>query len=181
MTGSSDFLDFGFVLWLIPEPASENLIQEEINNLAQQLGGPVFRPHLTLVTHIEKREPAVLELFQEKLKLLSEIDLEFIKVSTRNTYFQSVFLQASSTSFIMNLNIELRKMFEVEGTHFFNPHLSLFYGVLSAPKFKIASRLLSTTLPIKIRFDRIECHRIEGSMSSWKKISSQPLCSDSKN
>src|SRR3989338_2483853 len=102
-------------------------IKATIDQLSKRYQGPQFDPHMTLLGEIE----ADLSELEQKVKKLatglSKLELSLGPVSFSTTYFQSVFVRINSTAKLMQLNIDAKKLFDMEN-NVFMPHISLLYG-----------------------------------------------------
>lgn len=116
-----------YSLWLIPSGPIYSKLKSVIDNLSKSHGNPTFEPHLTLLGDIEGEIPEITEKMQILAETTKNLDLALSEVSISTTFFQSVFVRVKTTSDLMQLNMDAKKMFNLDNT-FFMPHISLFYG-----------------------------------------------------
>jgi len=114
------------ILAIPPEPVYGQLYNI-IKRLSKKHLGPLFEPHLTLLSNID----IDLNLIQEKIEKLTNnlnpFELSFDCISFSTTYFQSVFIRVKSTAELLQLNLDVKKVLDIENTVFM-PHISLLYG-----------------------------------------------------
>jgi|GEM_PF-1980331 len=181
MTDSSQFLSFGIVFWLMPEKASKKWLQTLISDIAKENFGPVFTPHLTLLSKIPLerqrmlREDSGNQQLQELIQTFEPLEIKFTEIGSNSNYYQCCFLQAEYNSKLLKLRDNLSTFFCISSLEKFNPHLSLFYGNQSSISIEKISSFFNFSEPLVIRFDQLEAHRIEGEITNWKYINSYDL------
>jgi len=97
---------------------------------------------------------------------MDPINLTLGQVSFSTTYFQSVFVRVESTAELLDLNLDLKKEFEMEN-NVFMPHISLLYGVDDMRlREKIASDIKIARF--SFRADRLIIVPVDGNPHGWK-------------
>lgn len=183
MTDSSKFIDFGIVLWLIPDKHHTSKFQALIQDFSHRFQGPIFRPHLTLLTHIPIEFEANFNDsdFRNSMTAifnsLGPINITFSGLGSNPNYYQACFLQAEINSELIKLRTDLNSFFSISSNHTFNPHLSLFYGALTSFQLAEAAHLTRFSRPFSVPFDSVEVYKIQGDTSSWERIDSIALSS----
>jgi hypothetical protein len=115
---------------------------------------------VTLVSHIDSEEKALKIL--NKL-LVKKSTVIFDRVSTGDTYFQKLYLEASDNSYFFNAVSML------EGwPSLWVPHLSLCYGDELPKSFDLGE--LNALIPITLTFDTITVYKTGPVVSEWKEI-----------
>jgi 2'-5' RNA ligase len=116
-----------YSIWLIPPEPLYSQLKEVISELSNTYDSPLFEPHLTLVGNISK-ELNEIESYLENLALrIGKIELKIGTVSFSTTYFQSVLVRVDSAAELMQLNLDIKELFDLEN-NVFMPHMSLLYG-----------------------------------------------------
>lgn len=116
-----------YSIWLIPNDPVYSKLKSIVDDLANSHGNPTFEPHLTLIGDIEGDIPEIKEKMQSLKDSAKSLNLTLSEVSISTTFFQSVFIRVKSTAALMQLNMDAKKLFNLEN-NFFMPHISLFYG-----------------------------------------------------
>lgn len=116
-----------YSVWLnIPQPLKSEL-SKKIEILSKKFIGPVFEPHITVVSDIDRD----LEEIKSALKTLSvnfhPLDLSLGEVSYSTTFFQNVLVRVNANNELMELNLNLKKQLNLENKPYM-PHISLLYG-----------------------------------------------------
>ena len=108
-----------YSIWLQNSTHNQDILNL-INRFAKEESKDSFFPHVTLVTHISSEEEALSTL--SKLRINKD-EVVFDKISTGDTFFQKLYLEASDNSYFFNAVLML------EGwPSLWVPHLSLSYG-----------------------------------------------------
>lgn len=139
-----------YCLWFKPYGAVYDLLARTIRELATQLAGPVFEPHVTLIASLEGTEKELVRKTEEFARQLEPFTMVLTEPSYRDEHFQCIFMLVEQTAPIMNAYAVARDFFQ-KPNQVFVPHLSLAYG--SYPDSR--KRLIIDTLPpdIRARFD----------------------------
>lgn len=116
-----------YSIWITPSEPVFGQLDKIINDLSVKYNAPVFKPHMTLVSGVEQEADQIKEVAEQLASSMEELPLSLGPVSFSTTYFQSVFVRINSTAQLMQLNIDAKKLLNVENT-FFMPHISLLYG-----------------------------------------------------
>jgi 2'-5' RNA ligase len=127
-------------LWLeVPREVNERL-SAIIRSLAQELGGPVFEPHVTLLSLNGTDEDSHVGRTRALGQELSAFSIILTGLSHRREYFQSLFATVQPTDAVMQARARAAATFGVGGPYM--PHLSLLYGIHpDERKNEIVSRL----------------------------------------
>ncbi|MCL5675736.1 MAG: 2'-5' RNA ligase family protein [Patescibacteria group bacterium] len=133
------------VIWITPPPPLYEELKKIIDSLSAKYHTPVFSPHMTVVSEINADLETIKNIAGNIAAQTNPLKLSLGPVSFSTTYFQSVFVRVNSTAALMQLNLDLKKAFNLENSVFM-PHISLLYGlddmkirekiVSQLPKFK---------------------------------------------
>lgn len=116
-----------YSVWLVPEESGKRSIQNKIDLLSSKYGGEVFTPHLTIVGEICGDESDIKRIFMESIDDFLPMKVYIEKISFSTTFFQDVFILIKPTSELLELNLKLKKKFDMPND-FFVPHISIMYG-----------------------------------------------------
>jgi hypothetical protein len=154
-----------FAVWLLPAEPFRSLMRTSIARMADEFGGPVFEPHLTVYAG-ETDRPELLD------GLLGRIGAEAVPCSLVPSgvghgpeFFRCVYLQFRPDPGLEASSDRIRNA--VPGTERYDlfPHLSLLYGSLDEPTRRRAVEMaempagavycneLSLVVPRNDRFD----------------------------
>lgn len=117
-----------YSIWLVPEECEKRSVQDIINSLLRTYGGDVFTPHLTILGEINGEETKIKKIFTDSTKGFHSLEIFVDRVTFSTTFFQNVFILAKPTSDLLELNLNLKKRFDMPND-FFIPHISLMYGL----------------------------------------------------
>jgi 2'-5' RNA ligase len=116
-----------YSLWLKPENSVENKFQNKIQSLASEYGGPIFKPHITLVSSFLGKEKVLLKITEIVSKKISPFIIYFDNIGYFNKYFCSLFLTVECTSELSAARRLCSTELHLKENKYF-PHLSLIYG-----------------------------------------------------
>lgn len=116
-----------YSIWIIPPEPVYTQLKSIIDELAKNYNGPTFEPHMTVLGNIDKDLSQIERFGKELAESFDTLQLSLGPVSFSTTYFQSVFVRVNSTAQLMQLNIDAKKLFNMENSVFM-PHISLLYG-----------------------------------------------------
>ncbi len=116
-----------YSIWITPSEPIFSQLEKIINDISQKYNAPVFKPHMTLVSGVEQEVEKIKEVAEQLTSSIETLSLSLGPVSFSTTFFQSVFVRVNSNAQLMQLNIDAKKLLNVENT-FFMPHISVLYG-----------------------------------------------------
>lgn len=116
-----------FSIWVIPPEQVYSQLKNVIYELSRQYNGSRFEPHMTILGNIDKDLSEIEQKLKELANSVDKLELSLGSVSFSTTYFQSVFVRVNSTAKLMQLNLDAKKLFDMENSVFM-PHISLLYG-----------------------------------------------------
>ena len=135
---------FTYHFWLKPSGKADEILRKTIDDLSKAYQGPLFDPHITLLSFLTGTEEEI-SFRSEQLGIsLQPFEIQLMEPGYGDQYFQCVFLKVQKSPELMNAHELARKQF-VNDTRPYMPHLSLLYGHYSAEqKDKITSTLFET-------------------------------------
>ena len=116
-----------YSIWVIlPQPIF-NEVSKVINDLSVEYKGPVFKPHMTVLGSIDRKLSDIRKAVETVANDTERLSLSLGPVSFSTTYFQSVLVRVNSTAQLTQLNLDIKKLLDIEN-NVFMPHISLMYG-----------------------------------------------------
>lgn len=116
-----------YFVWIIPPEPVFSELDNILRDLSQKYDGPLFHPHMTLLSNVEKPLEEIQQAVENAVHGLDTFKLSLGPISFSTTYHQSVFVRVNSIAPLMNLNLSLKKSLGFQNTVFM-PHMSLLYG-----------------------------------------------------
>lgn len=129
-------------VWIpVTDPALD-LITEASRHARQRAGGPIVKPHLTLLSGIESTHDRAEAMLRKLAVRLEPFIIRLGNVEWRHEYFRCLYVAAESSEALMAAKRLAHEMFEMLPPDPFEPHVSLIYGdIHDAAKRQIAAEL----------------------------------------
>jgi 2'-5' RNA ligase superfamily protein len=164
-----------YYLWFKPSGTAYDILARTIRELAKQLGGPVFEPHVSLIGSLEGTEEELAQQTEELACQLEPFTMVLTEPSRRDQHFQCIFMLVEQTPPIMNAYALARDFFHKPDQAFI-PHLSLAYGFYPDSR----KRLIIGKLPpdVRGRFDVSTLYLIRADTpdpKNWHQIAAVPI------
>ena len=115
-----------YSIWIPIQGKTGQNLTSLVKRLANKYHGPVFEPHLTLLSPIPQKKGVVIKKTIEISKVVRPFKLTTANIDYGNTYFQCVFIRVNTSKPLMETVRFARTHFGIKST--FVPHISLFYG-----------------------------------------------------
>ena len=128
-----------YSIWLIPEGNVKDQLKNTIYLLSTDFGGPIFEPHVTIVSSFIGSEK---ELFQKMITISRKIkpfEIFFDGIACLDEFFRSIFLKVKVNTGLQSARDIACKELNWNDNDYI-PHLSLAYGDYSK-KEKMISRV----------------------------------------
>eukprot|EP00980_Cylindrotheca_fusiformis_P004741 scaffold1008_cov124-Cylindrotheca_fusiformis.AAC.9 len=174
---SSSFI--GISLWMCPTGEANDAYTKIIQETANEYGTyGDFIPHITLVAALLSDN--VVERVRELAKHIPPYEFEVDELSSRDAYFQSVYMKMKPTPDVVKANGIARKFFEErQSDPPYMPHMSLIYGDLTEKQKKAAMPKIAAKvkdIPTrKLHVDSIQVWSTQGQVEDWYVIETVPL------
>lgn len=162
-------------VWLLPAEAEAAPLEARIRSLARSLGGPPFRPHLTLVGGLKAPAEAVARCVQELAGVLAPLRLQVEELAATPDYFRALLLDVRRLPELVEAHRLSSELLGRAPDPAFRPHLSLFYGELPEPTKLAAARALGPPIPRELVADRIGVYPTGLSVPAWSPVLELPL------
>ena len=166
-----------YYLWFKPSGGAYDILMRTIHELATQLGGPVFEPHISLTSKLEGTEEELAQQTEEFARQLEPFKMVLTEPCYSDEHFRCIFMLVEQTTPMMNAYALAREFFHTPNQPFV-PHLSLAYG--SYPDSQ--KTLVMSKLPLHVRasFDVSTLYLIRADTpdpKNWHQIAAVPITS----
>ena len=162
-------------LWVKPSGAVRDSLVQTIRELADELGGPVFEPHVTLLTNLIGTEEEHVQRSRSATQQLRPFKIILSEPSYRPQYFQSLFICVEQTPSLMDAHTLARRVFE-KPAEIYMPHLSLAYGLYAESLKRNIIRDLPSDLRTSFDVTALLLIRAESNdPKDWYEITSCPF------
>jgi hypothetical protein len=166
-----------YYLWFKPSGTAYDILACTIRDLANQVGGPVFEPHVSLIGGLEGTEEELIHQTEQFARQVEPFTIVLTEPSYGDEHFHCIFMLVEQTTPIMNAYALARDFFH-KPNQAFVPHLSLAYG--SYPDSQ--KRLIIGKLPPDVRacFDVSTLYLIRADSpdpKNWHQIATAPITS----
>jgi 2'-5' RNA ligase len=155
---------------------NKNLLKELtdiVKQLSEKYHTPIFVPHMTIVGGFESDLKTIKQKLASIARTVTPLNLELGPISFSTTYFQSVFVRVNSTAGLMDLNLKIKKEFNLSNNAFM-PHISLVYDI---PDMKTREKISKEIELKNTKFTATELGVITDSFNpdEWKTVFSIPI------
>lgn len=127
MFDSKRMVSKGYTLWLIPKGESYDKFAGLIKKLANEYGGPIFVPHVTLLGDIKLTESEMIKRTSQLVKSQKAYSISLGKIAYEDYFFRTLIVLAEVIEQLQNLHDLAKKIFEMNIPPYM-PHLSILYG-----------------------------------------------------
>ena len=129
-----------YSIWVMPEGNIKDQLKNTIYSLSTDFGGPVFEPHITLVSSFVGNEKDLMQKTEIMSKKIKPFEIFFDRIAYLDNFFRSLFLTVK-----VNIGLELARDIACKELNWndndYMPHLSLTYGDYSK---KEKEKMIST-------------------------------------
>lgn len=163
-------------LWFKPAGAAYDILARTIRELSQELNGPVFEPHVSLIGNLDGTEQELAQWTKDLAQQLQQFKVVLTEPSYRDDHFQCLFMLVEQTPAMMNAYALAWNFFGQKPNQPYVPHVSLVYGSLPDSR----KRLILANLPPDVRtsFDVTTLYLIRADTpdpKTWHEIAAFPI------
>ncbi|KAL0542720.1 hypothetical protein IC582_017794 [Cucumis melo] len=173
-----------YSVWALPPEDVSARIENLMNSLRSEFGGPQFEPHITVVGAIRLTAEDALNKFLTACQGIKAYQATVDHVSTGTFFYQCVFLLIHPTTEVVETSSHFCKHFGFKNSTPYMPHMSLLYAHISDEKKKqakeIADKLDEAVNGLKFPITRLALWKTDTSdetLKSWEKIVEHDLSS----
>src|SRR5699024_10821039 len=151
-----------YSLWLQPSGDIAYRLQERINKMSRQYGTPSFAPHVTLLGSLKASETELISLAGTLVSSLDPVELTLTKAGYHDQFYQSLFLHVKKNKMLGFLRRRACRLFDLNDSDRYTPHLSLLYGDLSQNQKERILNVMGREFYIKFPVSSIVLMQTEG-------------------
>jgi 2'-5' RNA ligase len=151
------------------DPKIDSKLFALIKELSASYGGPVFMPHLTILSSVRGEEKEIHIKTKELAGSINPIKAELGEISYSTTHFQNIFVRVKANPEIMNAHLLAREIFGlVDKNAFYMPHISLLYGDQDMQQRQIIANSLNFKIEPEYLINKIMLVPYADSPTSWQ-------------
>ncbi len=166
---------FGYHLWLVPEGDALHRLQGVVDRLAEAHNGPVFTPHVTLLSGLTADEASLIETNRRLAAGLEPFNLDLSVPEAGTTFFQCIYMRVAANPSLSRTRKAAGKAFALPADNFM-PHLSLYYGDASPDRRAIILTAVPALAKCSFPVESIQLIRADSERPvDWHCIDQAPL------
>ncbi|MBE0557881.1 MAG: 2'-5' RNA ligase family protein [Proteobacteria bacterium] len=159
-------------LWLIPEPTFLAPFHSVIRELSVTLGGPVFTPHVTLLSRITGTLSSATGLTAHLARMMPSFEVSISRVAHSAEASRAVFLELSYAGGLRDARKDAESLFPHHAPTPFSPHLSLPYGDVDQAQAEAACLSIMDRVPRRFVVGALELIRASSAsrVQTWRRL-----------
>jgi hypothetical protein len=166
--------------WLTPAPAEYTACLAWVESLAELFGGPTFAPHVTLYAgRFSPGDDADSVLERAAAGVAGPVVLRASGLQFSDSFTKCCYIQFEPDEAAERLAAAFKSLVSAPDGYRFNPHLSLFYGRLSAAARERIRGMIQP--PQEMAFEAV-CAvaggaevKTRGDVEAWRVVAARPL------
>jgi 2'-5' RNA ligase len=139
--------------WLVPSEPDLSTLQDSVSNFAKRFNGPEFEPHLTIYFGLFNQTDSP-ELILKSLAFGMPLVLKPRELLFSDSFTTSCYVKFEESEILSEMSELVRRSIHSPDDYKFVPHMSLFYGRLSAEAVREIQNEFE--LPKTITFDLLK-------------------------
>lgn len=164
-------------LWIPPGGDALTKIQHAMRRGHERGGGPPFRPHVTLLSGIERTQADAELKLKHLAAQIAPFTIELARIESRDEYFRCLYAAVAPSKELAAARQLAYDVFEMNPPPPYEPHLSLVYGDLDEKlKGEIAAELGGR---LDLSFSVSSLQLVNASravpVTGWKSLAERPL------
>ena len=166
-----------YSVWLLPEPAIEQVLAETVTRLSVLLGGPGFAPHVTVQGDIALPLDLLRWSVQRWAESCPPLSWPVAHVECTAHFFRSLYLRFNESAAFTALQAFAHSSTETSRGLSPFPHLSLAYGDSQEDNHGLRKVLSDEFVGQEIVFDQLAIYRSSKSVpiAEWECLGRFPL------
>jgi 2'-5' RNA ligase len=166
---------FGYHLWLVPEGEALHRLQGIVDRLAGAYDGPVFTPHVTLLSPLVGEESSLIETNRRLADGLDRFYLDLTVPEAGTTFFQCIYMKVAENPLLSRTRQAAAEAFALSADDYM-PHLSLYYGNVSTDRRAAILKAVSAEAKCSFPVDAIQLIRADSQRPvDWHCVDEAPL------
>ena len=142
-----------YSIWLIPEGNIKDRLSELIKALAEEYGGPLYEPHITLISSFLGDEEELLQRTEKLSVKIAPFSVKLTGIKYLNEFFRSFFLDVKFAEDLNNARTAGLELFTCNENEY-RAHMSLAYGDFTVSQKEKMKKSLSQ-LPKEFSVNKI--------------------------
>ena len=166
---------FGYYLWLMPAGEALHRLQGVVDRLAEAHSGPVFTPHVTLLSGLDADENWLIETNRRLAARLAPLNLDLTVPEAGTTFFQCIYMRVADSPSLSQARQAAGEAFALPVDDYM-PHLSLYYGDGSPGRRAFILKTVPSHAKCSFAVKSIQLIRADSQKpSDWHCIDQAPL------
>jgi len=164
-------------LWIPPSGDALDRIQKLIHVAHRRGGGPHLRPHVTLLTGIERSRASAELKLKHLAARIKPFAIELGRIEWRNDYFRCLYATVTSSPELAEAQRAAHEVFEMNPPVPYEPHLSLLYGNIDEALKKELAAEAGGSVDISFNAGSLQLVNASSSVpvTAWKTIAERTL------
>lgn len=164
-------------VWIRPNGAALERIQDAINFVHRRGGGPRIQPHVTLLSGIETTQVDAEGKLKSLASRIQPFTVRLGKLDWRHEYYRCLFATVDLSEELAAAKRWAHQVFEMNPPEPYEPHVSLMYGDPHGPLKQELAAALGNRLDVT--FTATVLHLVNASPSvpvpDWRTLSEREL------
>jgi 2'-5' RNA ligase len=166
---------FGYHLWLVPAGDALNRLHGVVDRLSEAHSGPVFTPHVTLLSGLAMDEASLIETNRRLAAGLEPFNLYLTVPEAGTTFFQCIYMRVAKNPSLSRTRQAAAKAFALPADDYM-PHLSLYYGDVSPERRAIILATVPAQAKCSFSVESIQLIRADSERPvDWQCVDEAPL------
>ena len=166
---------FGYHLWLVPEGDALHRLQGVVDRLSEAHNGPVFTPHVTLLSGLTADEASLIETNRRLAAGLEPFNLDLTVPEAGTTFFQCIYMRVAKDPSLPRTRQAAAKAFSLPADDYM-PHLSLYYANVSPERRAIILATVPAQAKCRFSVESIQLIRADSEQPvDWHCVDEAPL------
>ncbi len=180
MIDQTNGITTGYHLFLEPEGAVREQLEQNIARLAHEYDGPVFAPHVTLLAGIpDGQDSEVLRVSELLATKLAPFGITLNGIGREDKFFRALYLHAEMSDELHDAHSEALSSFGLEDEFPYAPHLSLLYGQYPEDAKQASVSTIDLAPSLQFLVDALHVYKTVGPAEAWEKIATIPFSKQS--
>jgi hypothetical protein len=166
-------------VWICPTGEALDSIQHVIHRVHRRGAGPHLRPHVTLLSGIERTLASAEVCLKHLAARIKPFVVELGRIESREDYFRSLYATVSLSPELAAAQREAHEVFEMNPPVPYEPHLSLLYGNIGADLQKTLAAEAGGSVDVSFTATALQLVNASASVpvTAWKVLSERSLAS----
>ena len=120
-------------IWIQPTGEALHKIDAAMRGVHKRVGGPRFKPHLTLLMGIETTQEQAEQSLRKLALHVKPFTVQLSRIGWRHDYYRCLFVTVELTEDLAAAHRIAHEVFDMNPPDPFVPHISLLYGDIHEP------------------------------------------------